>query len=138
MSNSTCFIYLLLVIAVGFFVHQITVNDYSQPMEYFEPFSQDIPLKREFPAETLIYLKYFQFSPEYIKIPINSTVTWINLDSPQYTHQIRSSTMLFESPELQSNQKYSQYFDKMGVYHYFDTKYPKMTGTIEIVAERTV
>lgn len=72
------------------------------------------------------------FSPTTIELPINSTVTWDNLDNTE--HQIISDGNLpaLESGVLQPNETFVFTFSQSGVYSYHCNIHPEMKGTITI------
>ena len=132
-------LYCLLIGAIIYFVYQINSKDYSNGIEYF---SEDIPLKRSLPSDVIINMKNFQFNPDYILIPVNTKVVWINLDSDSQsydrTHAIKEKYNAFQSSDLPVNQKFTYEFDCPGTYSYYDPHNPKMSGTIVVTGETLV
>ena len=61
-----------------------------------------------------------------------ATVTWINDDD--IPHTVASSTKLFKSKALDTKDKFSFMFATHGVYEYFCSLHPHMTGTIVVEA----
>ncbi len=72
----------------------------------------------------------FTFSPETLRAPANSTVTWTNKDD--VPHVIASTDGLFRSKGLDTDDHYSFKFTKPGTYTYFCAIHPKMTGKIVV------
>jgi plastocyanin len=70
----------------------------------------------------------FSFAPETLTISVNRTVTWINKDD--VPHVIASTDGLFKSQTLDTDDKYSYTFNKVGTYPYYCSVHPKMTGKI--------
>jgi len=72
----------------------------------------------------------FNFGPETLTVPINSTVTWVNKDD--VPHVIASNDGLFKSKALDTDDKYSFTFIKAGTYLYYCSVHPKMVGKIVV------
>jgi plastocyanin len=72
----------------------------------------------------------FSFTPETLTVPLNTTVTWINLDD--VPHVIASNNGLFKSKGLDTDDKYSFTFTQAGTYAYYCGIHPKMTGKIVV------
>ena len=69
-----------------------------------------------------------KFSMTTVTVPVGGTVTWLNHDED--VHTIVSTTQVFRSPGLDTDESYSYKFTKPGVYQYFCTLHPLMTGTV--------
>ena len=69
-----------------------------------------------------------KFSVPTITIPAGTTVTWINHDDD--AHTVASTTSVFRSPGLDTDDTYSFRFTKPGTYKYFCTLHPLMVGTV--------
>ena len=61
-----------------------------------------------------------------------TTVTWDNEDD--IPHTVASSSKLFRSKVLDTDDKFSFTFTTPGVYEYFCSLHPHMTGTIVVEA----
>ena len=61
-----------------------------------------------------------------------TTVTWINADDAPHT--VVSSTKLFKSSALDTEDKFSFTFTTPGTYEYFCSLHPHMTGTVVVEA----
>jgi plastocyanin len=72
----------------------------------------------------------FTFGPETLKVPVNSTVTWVNKDD--VPHVIASDDGLFKSKALDTDDKYSYTFTTAGAYPYYCSVHPKMVGKIVV------
>lgn len=140
-QNQTILIYVILLTIIAYLVYQLNFKDYSRPQEYF---SADIPIERSMPPEVIINITNFQFNPDYVIIPVNTIVKWINLDRgmdknyqyrPRVHDIVDSEHNYFRSSDLFVNQSYSFTFNRPGVYYYYCSHYPKMTGTIVVVEE---
>jgi len=72
----------------------------------------------------------FTFGPDTLTVPVNSTVTWVNKDD--VPHTIASSDRGFKSKALDTDDKYSYTFAKVGTYAYYCSIHPKMVGKIVV------
>jgi plastocyanin len=77
----------------------------------------------------------FTFSPARITVPAGTTVTWDNGDD--IPHTVTSSAKLFKSKVLDTADKFSFTFTTPGVFEYFCSLHPHMTGTIVVEAATT-
>ncbi len=69
-----------------------------------------------------------KFSRPTLTVPAGTTVTWLNRDED--VHTVVSSTQAFRSAGLETDEAYSYTFAKPGVYEYFCTLHPLMTGKV--------
>jgi amicyanin len=74
----------------------------------------------------------FTFAPQRLAVKAGTTVTWINDDD--IPHTVASSTKLFKSNALDTNDKFSFTFTTPGTYEYFCSLHPHMTGAIVVEA----
>jgi plastocyanin len=74
----------------------------------------------------------FAFAPQHITVKAGTTVTWINDDD--IPHTVASSTKLFRSKTLDTEDKFSFSFTTPGSYEYFCSLHPHMTGAIVVEA----
>src|ERR1700722_11971235 len=72
----------------------------------------------------------FVFGPAAIKVPVGTTVTWINRDD--IPHTVVSTDKVFKSKVLDTDEKFSFTFTKAGEYPYFCSIHPKMTGKVVV------
>ena len=84
-------------------------------------------------ADVEVKIDNFSFTPARITVKAGAAVTWINEDD--IPHAVASSTRLFKSKALDTDDKYSFTFTTPGVYQYFCSLHPHMTGTIVVEAE---
>jgi Icc protein len=78
-----------------------------------------------------ISIDNFSFSPAALTVPTGVPVTWVNRDD--VPHQIVSSDRRFApSPVLDTDQRFSHAFAAPGVYPYFCSIHPRMTGSITV------
>ena len=83
-------------------------------------------------AETEVKIDNFAFAPQRIVVQAGTTVTWINADDAPHT--VASSTKLFKSSALDTEDKFSFTFTTPGTYEYFCSLHPHMTGTVVVEA----
>ena len=80
------------------------------------------------PAPVEVKIDNFTFAPAELKVPVGTTVTWINGDD--IPHTVVSTDKVFKSKVLDSEEKYSFTFTTAGSYPYFCSIHPKMTGKV--------
>jgi plastocyanin len=86
---------------------------------------------QEKPASTAeVKIDNFSFGPAAIKVPVGTTVTWINRDD--IPHTVVSTEKVFKSKVLDTDEKFSFTFTKPGEYPYFCSIHPKMTGKVVV------
>jgi plastocyanin len=76
----------------------------------------------------------FAFSPRRITVKAGTTVTWLNADDTPHT--VASSAKVFKSKALDTDDSFSFTFTTPGVYEYFCSLHPHMTGAV--VVEGTI
>ena len=74
----------------------------------------------------------FTFNPPRLTVKAGTTVSWTNRDD--IPHTVTSSAKLFKSKTLDTDDKYSFTFATPGVYEYFCSIHPHMTGAIVVEA----
>lgn len=84
-------------------------------------------------ADTKVKIDNFSFAPESVTVKAGTTITWINEDD--IPHTVASSTKLFKSKALDTDDTYAFRFTTPGVYQYFCSLHPHMTGTIVVEAD---
>jgi plastocyanin len=72
----------------------------------------------------------FSFGPETLAVSVGTTVTWINRDD--IPHTVVSTDGVFKSKVLDTDEKFSFTFSKVGNYPYFCSIHPKMTGKVVV------
>jgi plastocyanin len=75
----------------------------------------------------------FTFSPPSLKVKVGTTVMWKNEDD--IPHTVVATDKTFKSGALDTDDGYSFTFAKAGVYEYFCSLHPHMTGKIEVEAQ---
>jgi len=84
-------------------------------------------------ADAEVKIDNFTFAPERVTVKAGTTVTWVNEDD--IPHTVASSAKLFKSHALDTDDKYAFMFTAPGVYQYFCSLHPHMTGTIVVEAD---
>jgi plastocyanin len=74
----------------------------------------------------------FAFAPQSLTIKAGATVTWANEDD--IPHTVVASGKQFRSKALDTGDKFTFAFTTPGVYTYFCSLHPHMTGTIIVQA----
>jgi amicyanin len=69
-----------------------------------------------------------KYSSPTLTVPAGTTVTWVNRDDD--VHTVVSTTLAFKSAGLETDEAYSFKFTTPGVYEYFCTLHPLMTGKV--------
>ena len=83
-------------------------------------------------VDTQVKIDNFTFAPQRITVKAGTTVTWINEDD--IPHTVASSSKLFKSKVLDTEDKFSFTFTTPGSYEYFCSLHPHMTGAIVVEA----
>src|SRR5947207_3144772 len=80
--------------------------------------------------DTKFEIDNFSFSPHRINVKAGTTVTWTNHDDTPHT--VASSAKMFKSKALDTNDSFAFTFTTPGVYQYFCSLHPYMTGTVVV------
>ncbi len=83
-------------------------------------------------ADAQVMIDNFTFNPPRLTVKAGTTVTWTNGDD--IPHTVAASSKQFKSKVLDSDEKFSFVFATPGVYEYFCSLHPHMTGTIVVEA----
>ena len=83
-------------------------------------------------ADAAVAIDNFTFGPQELRVKAGTTVTWVNRDD--IPHTVTSTTLAFRSKALDTNDKFSFTFTTPGIYKYFCSLHPHMTGTIVVKA----
>ena len=83
-------------------------------------------------AELEVKIDNFTFAPQRLVVKAGTTITWINEDD--IPHTVASSTKLFKSKALDTNDKFSFTFITPGSYEYLCSLHPHMTGAVVVEA----
>jgi plastocyanin len=80
--------------------------------------------------DTAVKIDNFTFAPQRVTVKAGTTITWTNNDD--IPHALASPTKAFRSKALDTDDKFSFTFTTAGVYEYFCSLHPHMTGTIVV------
>jgi plastocyanin len=72
----------------------------------------------------------FTFTPQTLKVPVGTQVTWTNGDDTPHTVVTDDKTI--KSKALDTDEKFSYTFTKPGTYSYFCSIHPNMKGTVVV------
>ncbi len=78
--------------------------------------------------EVVVKIDNFSYMPHDITVAAGTTIKWVNNDD--IPHTVVSTTDLFKSKALDTDDKFSFKFDKPGTYEYFCSIHPKMTAKV--------
>jgi plastocyanin len=92
--------------------------------------SPGVTAKAAQPATADVKVDNFSFGPANLTIAVGTTVTWTNRDD--IPHTVVSTEKVFKSKVLDTDEKFSYTFSKVGNYPYFCSVHPKMTGSIVV------
>jgi plastocyanin len=81
-------------------------------------------------TDTAVKIDNFTFAPQRVNVKAGTTITWTNQDD--IPHTVTSATKAFRSKALDTDDKFSFTFTTAGVYEYFCSLHPHMTGTIVV------
>ena len=81
-------------------------------------------------ADNEVKIDSFTFAPQRVTVKAGATVTWINDDD--IPHTVASSSKVFKSKVLDTEDKFSFTFTAPGTYEYFCSLHPHMTGAIVV------
>jgi plastocyanin len=81
-------------------------------------------------ANAAVKIDNFVFSPQTITVPVGASVTWTNADD--IPHTAVSTDGVFKSKVIDTDEKFSYTFTKAGIYTYFCSIHPKMTGKVVV------
>jgi plastocyanin len=82
------------------------------------------------PKDTKLEIDNFSFSPERITVKPGTTVIWINEDDTPHT--VASTSKMFKSKALDTNDSFAFTFTTAGVYDYFCSLHPYMKGAVVV------
>jgi plastocyanin len=82
------------------------------------------------PKDTKLEIDNYAFLPGRITVKAGATVTWTNEDDAPHT--VASSSKMFKSKALDTTDSFSFTFTTPGVYEYFCSLHPYMTGTVVV------
>jgi plastocyanin len=93
--------------------------------------SQAAAAQANAPKTVEIRIDNFSFGPMTLTVSSGTTVTWINNDDVPHT-VVSEDTTTFKSKALDTGDKFSYTFAKLGKYPYFCSVHPRMTAEIVV------
>ena len=121
-SKSPCIVKPLLLIFIVF----VTVNLFSSCMTM--SMNHDLNASMKTPGLDIVKIKYNNFSPESITVPVNTIVTWVNRD--WWSHTVKSDSILFDSGKIKRGKVFNYKFTVKGTYKYHCDIHEKMTAKV--------
>ena len=94
------------------------------------PLDSTVHAQQPAPTAAEVKVDNFSFSPATLTVAVGTTVTWTNQDD--IPHTVVSTDGVFKSKALDTDDKFSFVFTKVGTYPYFCSIHPKMTGTVVV------
>jgi len=82
------------------------------------------------PGETHLTIDNFTFTPGAITVPVGTRIVWENNDD--IPHSVVETTGKFHSAALDTEDKFSFTFDRVGIFDYFCGLHPHMTGKVVV------
>jgi plastocyanin len=82
------------------------------------------------PEAIEVKIDNFSFGPATVTVPVGTTITWTNRDDIPHTVVSSDDPKTFKSKVLDTDDKFSFTFTKAGIYPYFCSIHPKMTGKV--------
>lgn len=82
------------------------------------------------PADTMVSIKNFTFTPSAITVKAGGQVTWTNNDSAPHRIVITGAG---QSPDLAAGQSWTYTFSQVGDYNYVCGIHPAMQGQVIVV-----
>jgi len=92
----------------------------------------DQPVQVAAIAPSTVTIDNFAFAPAILMIAPGTKVMRDNKDEEPHTVTSADGGMMFKSPALDTDGKFSFTFDKPGTYKYFCSIHPHMVGTIVV------
>src|SRR3989441_4641908 len=81
-------------------------------------------------ANAEVKIDNFSFAPTTITVAVGATVTWTNRDD--IPHTVVSTDGVFKSKVRDTDETFSYTFAKAGIYPYYCSIHPKMTGQVMV------
>jgi plastocyanin len=81
-------------------------------------------------GEISLTIDNFAFKPDVVTAPVGTRIVWQNNDD--IPHSIIETAGKFQSPALDTEDKFSFTFDKAGSYEYFCGLHPHMKGKVVV------
>ena len=81
-------------------------------------------------ANADVKIDNFSFGPQTVTVHVGATVTWTNKDD--IPHTTVSTDGVFKSKVMDTEEQFSYKFTKAGMYSYYCSVHPKMTGKVVV------
>jgi plastocyanin len=81
---------------------------------------------------TEVKIDNFSFGPATLTVAVGTTVRWTNRDDIPHTVVSTDDPKAFKSKVLDTDEKFSYTFAKAGIFPYFCSVHPKMTGKVMV------
>ncbi len=78
----------------------------------------------------MVQIDNYKFAPARLTVKAGTSVTWRNEDD--IPHTVASTTRMFKSKALDTDDAFSFTFTEPGTYAYFCSLHPHMTATIVV------
>ena len=88
------------------------------------------------PVPNEVVLSKLAFTPNSIRVPLGTTISWINNDATTYT--VTSDSTLFDSGDMIKGNVFSYVFNKAGTFTYHSKYQNGMIGTIIVQSDTIV
>lgn len=82
--------------------------------------------------DAAVVIDNFSFTPATLTVKAGTRVVWKNADDMVHSVVSAASPPLFKSTALDTDDSFSELFDKPGTYRYFCGLHPFMQGTIVV------
>jgi len=92
--------------------------------------SDPAPAQAPVPAGPRVEIHGESYDTPDLTVTPGTIVTWVNRDDD--THTVTSTTDVFRSPGLDTDETFSYTFTQPGTYTYFCTLHPTMTGRVVV------
>ncbi|MDQ3692840.1 MAG: cupredoxin family copper-binding protein [Chloroflexota bacterium] len=86
--------------------------------------------------EIVIAMESFEFNPEFVTIPVDTSIVWTNRDSVAHTADASDDPQTFDSGNIAPGERYSHSFDTPGTFPYVCIYHGNMRGTIVVELRR--
>ena len=84
-------------------------------------------------AAPAVHISNFTFGPALLKVKVGQTVTWTNDDD--IPHTVVAVDHSFKSKVLDTGEHFTFTFTKAGLFPYFCSLHPHMTGKVMVTAK---
>jgi plastocyanin len=81
----------------------------------------------------IVAIRDFTFQPDSISVPPGATVTWVNCETPpQEPHTSTADGGAWDSPEINTGNRFSHTFPAQGAFPYHCTPHEFMLGKVVV------